>query len=51
MDNLNLKQLYELNKDFHNYVDKYVITRGLSVETALTHRLVVEVSKLYVGNN
>lgn len=47
MDNLNLKQLYELNKDFHNYVDKYIVTRGISVETALTHRLVSEVAKMY----
>lgn len=51
MEVLNLKQLYELNKEFHNYVDKYAISRGITVETAITHKLVESVAKMYLSNN
>ena len=47
MEVLNLKQLYELNKEFH----KYAISRGITVETAITHKLVESVAKMYLSNN
>ena len=36
---------YNNNKDFKTYVDKYCKKHGISVETALKHRLIKEVSE------
>ena len=38
---------YNSNKDFKTYVDKYCKKHGISVETALTHRLIKEVAEQY----
>lgn len=34
------KKLYETNDDFKLYVDKYAKEFGLSIETALSHKIV-----------
>lgn len=41
------KVLYDNNKDFKRYVDRYANQRRLSVEEALRHALVKEVGKCY----
>lgn len=43
------KALYDNNKDFKQYVDKYANQRKLSIEEALSHALVKEVGKVYGG--
>lgn len=42
-----MQDLYENNKDFKRYVDRYCRMHGLSVEEALEHKLVQEVGKQY----
>ena len=39
---LNLHYMYDNNKDFKEYVDRYTKTYNIGVEIALTHRLVWE---------
>ena len=41
---MNLNELYENNKDFKEYVDKYSKTHNITVETAMTHKLVKNVA-------
>lgn len=38
---------YEENEDFRDYVDKYSINNKITVEEALTHKIVKEVYSLY----
>lgn len=45
---LNLKELYETNEDFHNYVKKYIRNNGKTIEQALREKLVKEVALLYL---
>lgn len=35
-----MRSLYESNKRFREYVDRYAVCRGISVEEALTHKIV-----------
>lgn len=42
-----MHDLYEKNKDFKGYVDRYCRTYGVSVEEALEHKLVQDVGKQY----
>lgn len=44
---LAMQDLYEKNKDFKRYVDRYCRTYGQSVEEALEQNLVQEVGKHY----
>ena len=48
-----MKALYEQNKDFHAYVDryckKYIEGRSITVEEALEHKLVQEYGKVCQG--
>lgn len=41
----NLKELYSANKDFKEYVDKYVKTYRICVDIALEHKLVENYAK------
>lgn len=42
-----MKELYENNENFKRYVDKYCRTYRVTVEVALTHRLVKDVGSHY----
>lgn len=42
-----MKGLYQANMDFKRYVDRYCNSYGCTVEEALGHALVREVSKTY----
>lgn len=42
-----MKEFYESNADFRQYVNKYCNTYNLSVEEALQHVIVKEVAKEY----
>ena len=48
---MDLGSLYQTNKDFKQYVDKYIAhhmeTKPISVEEALKHNLVKEVADMY----
>ena len=50
---MDLKKLYNENKDFHEYVDRYSahyeIGKSISVEEALTHLIVRNVAEEYVN--
>lgn len=37
-----VKELYDTNKEFREYVNRYAICNHISVEEALTHALVAE---------
>ena len=37
-----MKELYDTNKEFRDYVQTYAICNHISVEVALTHALVAE---------
>ena len=40
-----MESLYEKNTEFREYVDKYAHSRGISVEAALRHKIVMIVAK------
>lgn len=42
-----MKNFYDTNSDFKDYVDKYCTKHQLTVEVALEHKLVKEVAKYY----
>ena len=42
---MRLEQLYEDNKEFREYVDKYAQSRGISVDAALRNKIVAIVAK------
>ena len=42
-----LKQFYESNEDFEYYVDRYCCSKNISVEQALTHKIVQVVAERY----
>ena len=42
---IRLEQLYEDNKEFRDYVDKYAQSRGISVDAAMKHKIVAIVAK------
>ncbi len=54
-DIMDLKKLYNENKDFNEYVDKYSahheIGKPISVEEALTHLIVKNVAEEYVNGS
>ena len=47
MNVLNANDLYNKSEDFKEYVDKYSTKHKISVQEALTHKLVQEVGKNY----
>ena len=47
MNVLNANDLYNKCEDFKEYVDKYSTKHKISVNEALTHKLVQEVAKVY----
>ena len=42
---IRLEQLYEENKEFREYVDRYAESRGISKEAAMKHKIVSIVAK------
>lgn len=44
-----MREFYVNNKDFKEYVDKYAISRNISVGEALTHAIVREMYHFYKG--
>lgn len=46
-----MKQLYEDNNDFKEYVDKYSKKHKCTVDQAFTHAMVKEVYEYYKENN
>lgn len=47
--NMDYLKLYNDNADFKIYVDKYCVTYRVTVDVALSHRLVKEVAIFYGG--
>ena len=43
-----MKDLYNTNKDFRDYVDRYCRKHQISVEEAVMHEIVKEVGKMYM---
>lgn len=41
-----MKDLYETNKDFKAYIDKYCAKHGIGVDEALTHSIPQAVGKI-----
>ena len=41
----NIYELYMSNADIHRYVDRYIAKECISIEEALTHKVVVEYAK------
>ena len=46
-----LKQLYDTNKDFKTYVDKYCLMHSLDIEIAFTHMLVKDYAEYVTSQN
>lgn len=46
-----MKELYEKNKDFREYVNRYCGKHNVTVEVAITHKIVQEVGKMYRKEN
>lgn len=42
MDDINTEKLYDTNKDFRNYVEKYIFKHHVTLEEALKHIAVLE---------
>ena len=42
---IRLEQLYEDNKEFREYVDRYSEKHGISVDAAMKHKIVAIVAK------
>lgn len=47
MTNAELKQFYDNNQDFHDYVDRSCRTGRWTVEQALTHKITATVAEEY----
>lgn len=45
--NVDIRQIYENNQDFHDYVHNYIRKNGKTVETALREKIVQEVAIYY----
>ena len=48
---IDMKELYESNLSFREYVDKYCDSYGITVEEALEHEVVKQVGQHYNGQN
>lgn len=46
-----MKEFYDTNADFKNYVDKYCKQYKCTVEEALKHKIVAEVYEQYSSKN
>ena len=46
-----MKEFYDNNKDFKDYVDKYCKQYGITVKEALTHEIVRQVYLFYSKEN
>ncbi len=46
-----MKELYKNNKDFREYVDRYMRGKDVKLEDVLEEKLVREVGKMYTENN
>ena len=46
-----MKKLYDTNSDFKTYVDKYCLMHSISIEIALTHKLVKEYAEYITSQN
>lgn len=46
-----MKDLYKNNKDFQEYVDRYMRGKNVKLEDVLEEKLVKEVGKMYTENN
>ena len=44
----NIYELYMSNADIHRYVDRYIAKERISIEEALTHKVVVEYAKYVI---
>lgn len=45
-----LQEMYDTHEIFRDYVDKYAAKHGISVQTALTHVIVRNVSQTYLDD-
>ena len=45
---ISTKAVYDSNKEFHDYVDRYARERRILVLEALTHKMVEEVADYYL---
>ena len=43
------EEIYKVNADFKRYVDAYAKTHNITVETAMTHKIVKNVADQYRG--
>ena len=46
-----MREIYNTNADFKSYVDSYCKKMKVSVEVALTHKIIEEVAKFYMGRS
>ena len=48
---MDVKELFETNQDFHDYVMKYIRSKGKTIEQALREKIVKDVAKYYVNES
>lgn len=46
-----MKELYNTNPDFKDYVDRYCIKHNVTVDDALEHYIIKESAKYYLAIN
>lgn len=42
-----MKNLYDSNKDFRDYVDKYCVKHKVTTEVAFTHNIIQAIALMY----
>ena len=47
---MDVRELFDTNEDFHEYVMKYIRTKGKSIEQALREQTVKDVAEYYASN-
>ena len=48
---MDVRELFETNQDFHDYVMKYIRNKGKTIEQALREKTVKDVAKYYVDES
>ena len=47
---MDVRELFDTNEDFHEYVMRYIRTKGKSIEQALREQTVKDVAEYYASN-
>ena len=48
---MDLKELFDTNEDFHNYILRYIRANGKTIEQALREKTVKDVAKYYISES